>query len=60
MQAKDSALWEARENQVAFDWHNPLLTDKYQLSMTYAYWKNGRQNEPVAFEAYFRKSPFKG
>jgi len=39
---------------------NPLLTDFYQVSMTYAYWKNGRQDEPVAFEAFFRKCPFKG
>lgn len=38
----------------------PLLTDKYQVSMCYAYWKDGKQNEPSVFDLYFRKNPFKG
>mmetsp|Transcript_13561 Transcript_13561/g.25579 ORF Transcript_13561/g.25579 Transcript_13561/m.25579 type:complete len:548 (-) Transcript_13561:14-1657(-) len=38
----------------------PLLTDTYQLTMSYAYWKQGRQDEPAVFEAYFRKCPFGG
>lgn len=38
----------------------PLLTDTYQLTMSYAYWKQGRHNESAVFEAYFRKCPFGG
>lgn len=39
---------------------NPLLTDFYQITMTYAYWKAGRHTESAVFEAFFRKCPFKG
>lgn len=39
---------------------NPLLTDYYQISMYYAYWKNDRYDLPAVFETYFRKCPFKG
>jgi nicotinate phosphoribosyltransferase len=28
--------------------------------MSYAYWKNKRQDENSVFEAFFRKNPFKG
>ena len=42
------------------DWMNPLLTDHYQITMSYAYWKNKRQDDHAVFEAYFRKNPFKG
>mmetsp|Transcript_55956 Transcript_55956/g.81835 ORF Transcript_55956/g.81835 Transcript_55956/m.81835 type:complete len:554 (+) Transcript_55956:63-1724(+) len=38
----------------------PLLTDMYQLTMAYAYWKAGRHNEPSVFDLFFRKCPFKG
>jgi nicotinate phosphoribosyltransferase len=37
-----------------------LLTDLYQLTMTYAHWKIGKHNEPSVFELFFRKNPFHG
>lgn len=37
-----------------------LLTDFYQISMAYGYWKHGRHNEPSVFDLFFRKNPFKG
>lgn len=39
---------------------NPLLTDLYQLTMIYTYWKNGRAGESAAFDLFFRKNPFGG
>lgn len=38
----------------------PLLTDKYQVSMCYAYWLDGKHDESSVFDLYFRKNPFKG
>lgn len=38
----------------------PLLTDMYQISMTYGYWKNKRVDAPSVFDLFFRKSPFEG
>lgn len=36
-----------------------LHTDKYQINMMYAYWKNNTHTNRVVFEAYFRRNPFK-
>ena len=41
-------------------WVTPILTDMYQLTMTYAYWKGGRQDDNAVFDLYFRKNPFGG
>ncbi|XP_048590328.1 nicotinate phosphoribosyltransferase [Nematostella vectensis] len=45
-------------------WHNPviqpLLTDFYQITMAYSYWKNGKKDEIAVFDLYFRKNPFGG
>ncbi|KAG7488288.1 hypothetical protein MATL_G00033080 [Megalops atlanticus] len=38
----------------------PLLTDLYQFTMAYAYWRTGRHNEPAVFELFFRDNPFGG
>ncbi|MUT66084.1 nicotinate phosphoribosyltransferase [Paenibacillus sp. NEAU-GSW1] len=35
-----------------------LHTDKYQINMMYAHWKNGTADNGAVFEAYFRKLPF--
>ena len=37
-----------------------LLTDLYQLTMAYGYWKSGRANIEANFQLYFRKQPFEG
>jgi nicotinate phosphoribosyltransferase len=37
-----------------------LLMDTYQITMAYAYWKNGTHERPAAFDLLFRKNPFGG
>ena len=37
-----------------------LLTDLYQITMTYAHWRIGKADEPAVFELFFRKNPFRG
>ena len=38
----------------------PLLTDLYQITMCYAYWKAGKRTEHSVFDLFFRKNPFGG
>ncbi len=40
--------------------HLSLLTDLYQLTMVYAYWKAGIHEREAIFHLNFRKWPFKG
>ena len=37
-----------------------LLTDLYQLTMAYGYWKAGKADQEAVFHLLFRKSPFRG
>ncbi len=37
-----------------------LLTDLYQLTMAYGYWKSGVGEREAVFHLYFRRNPFKG
>ncbi|HEX9016881.1 MAG TPA: nicotinate phosphoribosyltransferase [Chloroflexota bacterium] len=38
----------------------PMLTDKYELTMAYGYWKLGRHETRAAFDLHFRRNPFGG
>ncbi len=37
---------------------SPLLTDLYQLTMAYGYWKTGTYRKEAVFHLFFRKAPF--
>jgi nicotinate phosphoribosyltransferase len=37
-----------------------LLTDLYQLTMAYGYWKKGMADRESVFHLFFRKKPFQG
>jgi nicotinate phosphoribosyltransferase len=37
-----------------------LLTDLYQLTMAYGYWKSGMAGKEAVFNMFFRKNPFGG
>ena len=37
-----------------------LLTDLYQLTMAYGYWRNGVADREAVFNLFFRKHPFHG
>lgn len=37
-----------------------LLTDLYQLTMSYGYWKENIHNNEAVFHLFFRKAPFQG
>ena len=37
-----------------------LLTDLYQLTMAYGYWKNGLAEREAVFHLSFRQCPFQG
>lgn len=37
-----------------------LLTDLYQLTMAYGYWRSGVAERQAAFHLFYRKNPFRG
>lgn len=40
--------------------YSPLLTDLYQLTMGYGYWKSGMYDREAVFHLTFRRGPFEG
>ncbi|GAB3543759.1 nicotinate phosphoribosyltransferase [Spirosoma fluminis] len=43
-----------------YDTSLSLLTDLYQVTMAYGYWKSGTAEKEAVFNLYFRKNPFAG
>ena len=43
-----------------YDQSLALLTDFYQLTMSYGYWKAGLHHKEAVFHSFFRKTPFRG
>lgn len=43
-----------------YDQSLSLLTDFYQLTMAYGYWKAGLKEREAVFQLFFRRSPFRG
>jgi nicotinate phosphoribosyltransferase len=37
-----------------------MLTDLYELTMAYGFWKNGKYEDEAVFDLFFRKNPFGG
>ncbi|XP_033209337.1 nicotinate phosphoribosyltransferase isoform X4 [Belonocnema kinseyi] len=53
---KDKSWCRLRQNGIV----QPLLTDLYQITMAYAYWKSGKMLDHAIFDLFFRKNPFQG
>jgi nicotinate phosphoribosyltransferase len=55
---REKCTRERRDSEMSYE-DLALHTDKYQINMMYAHWKNGTHNNIRVFEAFFRKNPFK-
>lgn len=51
-----ASLENSKKNGVT----SPMLTDLYQITMVYGYWRSGKAADPATFDLYFRKNPFHG
>ncbi|KAJ1473744.1 hypothetical protein T484DRAFT_1835021 [Baffinella frigidus] len=59
-QSNGSVVHDYEVPKTASNLLNPLLTDMYQITMCYGYWKAGRHEIPSTFDMFFRSCPFKG
>lgn len=48
------------EDKQVIQSYSPLLTDLYQLTMAYGYWKLNMHEQEAVFHLLFRNNPFKG
>ncbi|CAG0894964.1 unnamed protein product [Cyprideis torosa] len=53
---RNECRFAIRENGIV----QPLLTDLYQITMAYAYWKARKMDDTAVFDLFFRKNPFHG
>lgn len=37
-----------------------IISDLYQITMAYAYWKSGKTDDHAVFDLFFRSNPFHG
>ncbi|MFC4769346.1 nicotinate phosphoribosyltransferase [Effusibacillus consociatus] len=51
-------LQELRQKPVYRNPYSAILTDLYQLTMMYGYYKSGRMNQRAVFDLFFRRNPF--
>ena len=51
---------KVNKNMISASVVQPLMTDQYQITMAYAYWRSGKTNETASFDLFFRKCPFRG
>ncbi|MDH3583356.1 MAG: nicotinate phosphoribosyltransferase, partial [Phycisphaerae bacterium] len=51
---------ERKKNDGLYGHSLALLTDLYQITMAFGYWKLGRADERAVFNLFFRKHPFGG
>ncbi len=49
-----------RKAQTRFPYPMALLTDLYQLTMAYGFWKTGIKDKEAVFHLFFRRNPFQG
>jgi nicotinate phosphoribosyltransferase len=56
--AAEERLQELRQKPVYRKTYSPLLTDLYQLTMMYGYFKTGKMNQRAVFDLFYRKNPW--